>query len=525
MTTIAHIINPVKVTRSSDLYIAQPITFETIRRARTYTKDIIEIQLYSAQYTEDVNVVPQYFTRTADLDRSVIDLHTFHIKRKLPLLKDILDRLYNASNAEYFIYTNTDIAILPNFYLTIISIIHQGFDAFVVNRRSISSRYKSIAEIPLMYSEIGKSHKGFDCFIFRRDAYPKYILGNVCLGTAFVGRVLLWNLVLNSKKFKEFKNLHLTFHLGNNQIWRSDRQSDYFDYNRREAYKVLTKLQKDSESIEILDRYTYLRLFDRKKIQIDYAIHNHKFLFIAGLHRSGTSILFKCLKEHPLISGFSDTGHNEDEGQFLQTLFPTAKDFGGPGKFGFQSEMHLTEMSSLLTDSNRIKLFTEWKKFWDTTRPVLLEKSPPNLLKTRFLQAIFPNVYFVVIIRHPIAVSYATQKWSKTDLKSLLRHWLWCHLIFFEDKKFLRNCLIIKYEDFCDNPALYLSHIHDMVDIQKMKSTLKIEKDTNEKYFKQWKEEIESMSTLQKILFRFQYRKFEKKINKFGYSLYDHLRK
>lgn len=527
MRKFAHIINPFHVEGNSDLSTAQPVTFETMRVAREFSKDTVEIEFFSAQYPEDIDCVPSGFRATTHLDRSILDFGDFTIKRQLPLLRDILDRLYQASRAEYFMFTNVDIAVVPNFYLTVHAIIHKGFDAFVINRRTISSKYANIDEIPLMYSEIGESHKGFDCFIFRRDAYPRYTLGNVCVGTVWVGRVLLWNLVLNAKQFKEFKDLHLTFHLGDNQIWRNDKYVEYSDHNTCEAYKVLTEFRKNPGSLEILDSHTYLRLFDIQKLEylektkyVNTIANTHTFLFIGGLHRSGTSIVFKCLREHSLISGFSDTGYDEDEGQFLQSVFPIARKFGGPGKFGFTPEMHLTEQSPLMTNESRVKLFFEWGKYWDTTRPVLLEKSPPNLLRTRFLQAMFPNSYFVIILRHPIATSYATQKWSKTDLKSLLQHWIHSHKIFFDDKKYLKNCLIIRYEDFCDDPNSCLKQIYNLIGIEAIDNTLEIMKNTNEKYLEQWDEARKRMNVFQKILCRVEYGKLEREINAFGYSLY-----
>jgi len=49
-----------------------------------------------------------------------------------------------------------------------------------------------------------------------------------------------------------------------------------------------------------------------------------QYVFIAGLHRSGTSVLARCLREHPQISGFRNTGVPEDEGQHLQDVYPAA---------------------------------------------------------------------------------------------------------------------------------------------------------------------------------------------------------
>ena len=84
-----------------------------------------------------------------------------------------------------------------------------------------------------------------------------------------------------------------------------------------------------------------------------------QLLFVAGLHRSGTSLLHGILAEHPDISGFADTGVPEDEGQHLQSVFQPAKRYGGPGKFAFQPESALDESSPLISDANRDKLLAQ----------------------------------------------------------------------------------------------------------------------------------------------------------------------
>ena len=86
---------------------------------------------------------------------------------------------------------------------------------------------------------------------------------------------------------------------------------------------------------------------------------NHKFIFICGLHRSGTSLLDKILKEQKNISGLKNTNAPKDEGQHVQTIYPIAKTFGGPGKFGFNKLAYLNEKSKLITTKNRKKLFEE----------------------------------------------------------------------------------------------------------------------------------------------------------------------
>jgi hypothetical protein len=243
MRKIAHIINPFLVDKASDLFIAQPITLETMKVAKKFSRGQVEVDLFTAQYPEDRALVPEGFRLTPDLDRSVLDLGSFQKKRKLPLLADILDRLYEAADAEYLIYTNVDIALLPHFYVSVNAFIEKGYDAFVVNRRTIEAIYSSPAEIPWMYAEAGTKHLGFDCFVFKREAYPQYKLSAVCLGIPWVNHVLLCNLICQSQNFFVFRKLHLTFHLGDSQVWLKEKYADYYAYNRDEARKAHAALE------------------------------------------------------------------------------------------------------------------------------------------------------------------------------------------------------------------------------------------------------------------------------------------
>ena len=245
-----------------------------------------------------------------------------------------------------------------------------------------------------------------------------------------------------------------------------------------------------------------------------------KYLFIAGLHKSGTSILARCLAQHPDVSSFQDTGFPQDEGQFLQTIFPKAFEYGGPGKFGFSREMHLIEESHLLTETNKSKLITQWSRFWDLNKAVLLEKSPPNILKSRFLQAVFPESYFVFIIRHPLAVAYSTQRWSKTTLPELIEHWIKCHDIMQEDVNHLNFYQIIHYEKLIAAPERFLNDIYKSLSLNELNKSVILEQNTNEKYSEQWEKllmsvEEESRQVVKSVL------QFESRIQKFGYSLLD----
>lgn len=250
MRKVAHIVNPVLVDESSDLSAAQPITFETMRIARRFAVGRLEVELLSAQYPEDHPVLPPDFRHTPDLQRSVLDVASFRRPRKLPLIRDILDRLYEATDAEYLIYTNVDIGLMPHFYATVGQFIDAGYDAFVINRRTLSIRYSEVEQIPLMYADMGDPHRGWDCFVFRRDAYPAYNLGAVCLAAPRVGLALVGNLVAHADKFKEFRDEHLTFHIGNDRDWRGSPYADYAQHNSKEALRILAELERERGAFE-----------------------------------------------------------------------------------------------------------------------------------------------------------------------------------------------------------------------------------------------------------------------------------
>lgn len=253
------------------------------------------------------------------------------------------------------------------------------------------------------------------------------------------------------------------------------------------------------------------------KNQFTASLQGKKILFLIGLHRSGTSVTHSVLKSHPQISGFSGTGVPKDEGQHLQSVYPAAWVHGGPGKFGFDAAAYFDESSDLITNENREKIMSEWAKHWDLSASLLVEKSPPHLIRTRFLQAIFPTASFCVILRHPLIVALATQKWSETSIEKLIEHWLLCHEALSRDRQRLNRCLTFSYENMINNEAEVFANIFNFVDLPAI--PIKGIKDNNAKYLCKWKLRYPAFfySKMHSRLLE----KYEKRIKKFGYSLKD----
>jgi len=245
-----------------------------------------------------------------------------------------------------------------------------------------------------------------------------------------------------------------------------------------------------------------------------------RYVFICGLHRSGTSLLGRNVARLENCAGFKDTGVIEDEGQFLQDVYPTGKTYGGAGKFGFDPRAHLTEASELLTPENAARLRQSWERYWDQSKPIRVEKTPGNLLKTRFLQAVFPHSYFIVIRRHPVPVSIANQRWkvSLAPLHNLFEHWLRCHGLFEEDKKYLRHVYELNYEDYVRDPDKYHEEIAAFIGTRVPENSMEqVTGAYNQKYFNRWSDLLNN--SLFKDYYRFIAVKYEPKFTKYGYSL------
>jgi hypothetical protein len=172
-----------------------------------------------------------------------------------------------------------------------------------------------------------------------------------------------------------------------------------------------------------------------------------------------------------------------------------------------------------------------------------VEKTPGNLLMTRFLQAAFPNSYFIVVKRHPVPVSIASQRWKVniTPMHSMFEHWLHCHELFEQDKKYLEHLYELTYEDYIENPGRYHEEIAAFIGTRVPESPKEdkfyyvtqwrnpvgvrvpehameeVSAAHNQKYLDRWANYL--TSSFFKGYYRYIARKYEPRFARYGYSL------
>jgi hypothetical protein len=260
-----HLMNPVLKEPDHELMRAQNITLASMRLAAKIAEisdPEIAVEMVATALPEDVDAIPDDFTRLDDLTQTSEDIEGFNIKRRLPLLYEILSRGRDAALASkdientYMIFTNVDIGVTNHFYSYCAWLVRHDYDFAVINRRSIEDHYKSVEDLPAMMSDFGTIHPGKDCFIIKADLLNYLIPTKSIVGMSAVMRSLYYNMMAYAKKAVLIRDAHATFHVGIDSDWMGKKYKDYTTFNKKECVEMVSRLeQSDPKTKERLEHF------------------------------------------------------------------------------------------------------------------------------------------------------------------------------------------------------------------------------------------------------------------------------
>lgn len=187
-------------------------------------------------------------------------------------------------------------------------------------------------------------------------------------------------------------------------------------------------------------------------------LERHYWLFILGLNNSGTTLVVDLLRSHPLVRSLPN------EGQYLTRGLPLPRDFNVPRRFAERLDVfHWTEANN---PGPALRIQYDWAAHYPQRPGLLLEKSPPNTLRSRWLQHNFRPSRFVAITRHPYAVCEGIRRREGHAIDVAARHWLLANEWMLDDISHLEHCLFVTYEDLCARPAEFLNRLQAFLGLE-----------------------------------------------------------
>jgi hypothetical protein len=194
------------------------------------------------------------------------------------------------------------------------------------------------------------------------------------------------------------------------------------------------------------------------RVTLTPAPRPEKWVFLVGCYNSGTQLGMHVLGSHPDISALPE------EGQFLTDQFTPDFQLGLPRMWVLREDLFRLTEADEGPDTARLK--KEWGARLDLSKPILLEKSPPNAARTRWLQRHFENAHFLAFVRNGYAVAEGIRRKAMPKhrrggwpLELCARQWARCNEVLLEDAEYLERVLWVRYEDLTDRPGAEIGRI------------------------------------------------------------------
>jgi Sulfotransferase family len=155
------------------------------------------------------------------------------------------------------------------------------------------------------------------------------------------------------------------------------------------------------------------------------------YLFLLCPPYSGSTLLWKLLSTSNSVSSLPD------EGQFL----PEVETMMRSNPWDPKRSLPWPEIKAI------------WESYWDLSKPVLLEKSPPNLIRALDIRTHFAPVKFIVMVRNPYAHSEGLMRRNNWSVNRAAHFSAMCLRTQLRNARELEDVLVLTYESLVQDPA------------------------------------------------------------------------
>ncbi len=203
---------------------------------------------------------------------------------------------------------------------------------------------------------------------------------------------------------------------------------------------------------------------------------DNKFLFILSPPYCGSTLLNEIISTSNNVSVNNNEGTREGQG------LPLVRDIM------FNHDRRWDE--SLDFDWKFIK--NEWMKYWDLTAPILLEKSPPNLIRARSINKYFNPSYFIILCRNPYAHVESLMRREKWTAERAAEFVIRCLKNQRRNLESFQYAILLSYEELTDNPVQTLELLRNFLPEL---SDINIEREFNAHNFKNKRMKIANLNS------------------------------
>jgi hypothetical protein len=185
----------------------------------------------------------------------------------------------------------------------------------------------------------------------------------------------------------------------------------------------------------------------------------YRWIFILGCNNSGTTLLVHLFAKHPEICAIA--------GRNVTKVLPHPLSAGVARIWTERLDLfRFTEADHQL---DFLRLLYDWVSTLPCpSRPFVLEKAPPDMVCSRWLQKVFPNASFVGLVRNGYAVTEGIRRREGYSLDRCARHWHTTNKILMADCAYLKRFLLVHYEDLAASPRETVGQICQFLGIDSL---------------------------------------------------------